>query len=324
MRVAVAACLAACAGCGDNEPPCGHVAVLDANRNIWAGHIAVDGENVFYSDYDNGVGTHLVFRQPREGGQPLVIAARGETHRFGFGMAIDDAFLYWSAESEPIGYTLFATPVLGGRSVQLGALSECTASGIAVDTVGAYAGAIRCNEMPARVIAVPHDGSGARTIWESVDADVSALAAFAGDVFIATTAGLWRVTPLATELLDGHAIYHVVVEGDELVYSTEEAILALPLAGGAPRTLHEYRTPITEPRPFAVDAGDLYIAEPPELVFLPRDGMPTPIVRDIGAPVTHITARDGAAYWPTLAVPGSLGLIGTFSGGVMRVDRPCR
>lgn len=319
----VTASLAASAGCGDNQPSCGHVRVLEEYRNIWPGQIAVDAERVYFSDYDNGAGTHLVFRVPRDGGQPLVIAARGESQRFGDGMAVHDTTVYWTGENEPTGYNLIATPVLGGRSEPLVELSPCSARGVAVDEVAAYAGTIRCADTPAHVAAVPFDGSGARQVWSSSNADVAALAAFAGTVFVATTAGLYRVTTAETELLDGHPTHHVVIDGDDLVYSTDEQILARPLVGGTPRTLYTFRTPIGEPRAFASDSGDLYIAEPPSLVFVPRGGAPQPLVRDIGATVTHVVAKDGAAYWATSAVPESLGIEGTFSGAVLRVDRPC-
>lgn len=329
MRKAlVVACFtAALTGCGDNAPECGHVEVLTANRNIWGGHIAVDGERVYFSDYDNGVGTHLVFRQPREGGQPLVIAARGEDSRFGFGMALDEVAIYWAAEVPPLGYSLLATPLLGGQSQDLTGIGDCTAVGIAVDASNTYAGSIRCNngvdDLPARVVVAPHDASPGREIWTSTTADVSDLAARDGVVYVATSAGLVRVSDTATDVLDGRATYHVVIANDELVYSTEEAIFALPLAGGTARTLYTFHTSLENPRAFAVDGTDLYIAEPPEMLFLPAGGEPVPIVRDMGGAITHITARDGHAYWATLALPGSLGVPGTYSGAVLRVARPC-
>jgi hypothetical protein len=323
--IACIAGLLASAGCGDNEPPCGHVEVLDANRNIWPGHIAVDAERVYYSDYDNGFGTHLVFRQPRDGGQPLVIGARGMSDRFGFGMATSASHLYWSAEDIAGGYHLLATPLLGGTTLELTAISTCTANGIAVDELAAYGGSVRCEDQPARVIAKDRDGGPAREVWTSLDADVSGLAATGGTVYIATSAGLQRVDAGGVlVLLDGRPTYHVVISGDQVVYSTDESIRTFPVAGGAPRTLYTFRTPVTELRAFAVDGDDLYIAEPPELVFVAGDAEPITLVRDIGAVVTHITARDGAAYWSTLAVRGSLGVIGSFSGAVMRVARPCR
>ena len=152
---------------------------------------------------------------------------------------------------------------------------------------------------------------------------MSAIAPVNGDIVIGTTAGLVRVSSLGTTLLDGRAIYHVEVDNDEIVYSTEEEILAQPLSGGAPRTRYSFRTPVDQPRAFATDGGDLYISEPPELIYLADGGTPTPIVNNMGAAITHITARDGAAYWATLAMPESLGLLGTFSGGVLKVHRPC-
>jgi hypothetical protein len=319
--------LVSLAGCGDNAPECGHVQLLEANRNIWGGHIAIDDERVYYSDYDNGFGTHLVFRQPRDGGQPLVIAARDEASRFGFGMAVDAAFVYWSAENEPAGYALLATPRLGGRTLELSAISECTATAVAVDAINAYASSRLCNngtiDVAAKVIAVPHAGGASREVWTSPDADVVDLAARDGVVFIATSAGLVRASDVATELVDGRPTYHAVIAGGELIYSTNESIIARPLAGGEPQTLYTFVTPISEPRAFGVDGTDLYIAEPPQMLFLPRGGEPTPIVRDMGAVITHIVARDGHAYWSTLAVPGSIGLFDTFSGGTMRVAAPC-
>jgi hypothetical protein len=322
MRIALAVGLAACTGCGDNEPACGRTVVMSQLRNIWGGQIAVDDERVYYSDYDNGAGTHLIFRQPREGGQELVIGARGR-NRFGYGMASDGERLYWTGESDLLGYTLQATPVLGGRSQELATLSTCTAHGVAVDAVAAYAGAIRCGGEPSRVLAAPHDGSMVREIWSSPDADVSSIAALDGTAWLATSAGLVRVSATAAELVDGSAIYHVEIDGDDIVYSTQEEILAVPLAGGAPRTLYTFATPITQLRVFASDAGDLYVSEPPELVFVPRGGTPVVLVQDMGAAITELVARDGAAYWPTLAAPGTLGLLGTFSGAVMRVPKPC-
>jgi hypothetical protein len=324
MRIALAACLAAAAGCGDNAPTCGHVDIIDANRNIWGGQIAVDDRFVYYSDYDNGAGTHLLFRQLREGGDRLVIGSRGVTSMLGYGMASDGRYVYWTAEVEPTGYHLLATPALGGRTLDLTAISACTAHGVAVDDVHAYAGSICCDGLPSHVVAAAHDGSGVREIWSSADADVSSIAGDRGDAYIATTAGLWRVSAAGSELLDGRPTYHVVVDGDELVYSTEERILARPLAGGFPRTLYTFTTPITQPRAFAADAGDLYVSEPPRMIFVPREGEPEPLVRDMGAAITHMAARDGVAYWSTLAVPASLGVPGTYSGGVFRVVRPCR
>lgn len=323
MRLALAASLAACVACGDNEPPCGHVEILDAYRNIWSGQIAVDDRFVFYTDYDNGVGTHLLFRQLREGGDRLVIGARGYDASLGYGMASDGQSVYWAADDGTVGYSLLASPVLGGSTSVLGGISACTAHGIAFDDVNVYAGSIRCDQEPARVIAARRDGSGASEIWTSLDADVSSLAAVGGEALIATTAGLYRVSPTATTLLDGRPTYHVEVDGDRIIYSTEEEIFAQPLAGGAPQTLYTFETPITQPRAFASDAGDLYISEPPRMIFVAAGGTPQPLVQDMGAAITHVAARDGAAYWSTLAVRESLGLPGSFSGATMRVRRPC-
>jgi len=324
MRYALVIGLAACAGCGDNLPPCGRVETLERNTNIWGGHIAVDAERVYYSDYDNGVGTHLVLRQPREGGQAFVIAARDVYSRFGYGMVTDDTYVYWTAETEGAGYTVFATPLLGGGSDNIGLVSMCTAHGIAVDSVNTYAGSVRCNGLPAQVVALPHVGSGGGVIWSSPDGDVSGIAARDGTTVIATTNGLVRVTATTTELLDGRSTYHVEIAGDEIVYSTTEEVLAMPYSGGARRTLYTFHTPIDQPRPFAVDGEDLYVVEAPELVYIRAGAEPITLVSNMGAAITHVAARDGAAYWPTLAAPGSLGLLDTFSGGLFRVTPPCQ
>jgi hypothetical protein len=291
-------------------------------------HFAVDEARVYYSDYNNGIGTRLVFRQPRDGGQPLVIAARGEDSQFGFGMVVVDDELYWSAQKEPAGYSLLATPRLGGTTIELTPISECPGFGVAVDATTAYAGSVRCNngisDIEARVTAVPRATGTPRVIWSSPDADVYDVVAIDGVVFAATTVGLLRITDTATETLDGRSTYHIVLAGDELIYSTEEAVLARPLAGGAPQTLYTFHTSIELPRAFAVEGTDLYIAEPPEMYFLPRGGEPSLLVDNMGGAITHIVARDGYAYWATLALPGSIGLLNTYSGGVLRVARPCQ
>ncbi len=326
MRCLLVLGLAASMGCGDNEPACGHAQLMVANRNIWGGQIALDDERIYYSDYDNGADTHLVFRQPREGGQPLVIAARDHVSRFGFGMATDAKYLYWSGDSGLTGYILMATPLLGGATLELGGISPCTAHGVAVDSLNAYAGAVRCNDgtdVQSRVVAVPHDGTGAFEVWTSATGDVSAIAAQNGTIWIAATNGLYRVSSSGRELLDGQPSYHVVIANDEVVYSTEEAVKALPLSGGAARTLYTFHTPLDQPRAFAIDGDDLYVVEPPTLVLVTPDAEPVVLVKDMGGAITHIVAGSGSVYWPTLALPGSVGLLDTFSGGVMRVRRPC-
>ncbi len=319
--------LLAVANCGDNAPVCGHVELLSGNRNIWGGHIAVDDERVYYSDYDNATGMPLVFRQPRDGGQELVIDVRPPGNRFGYGMASDGATVFWAAEDEARGYTLFATPALGGAAIPLGVISACTVQGVAFDAGNVYAGSERCNDgltdVPARVITVTSFGAGFREIWTSTEADVIDIAARDGVAYLATTGGLVRVADAATELIDARPIYHVAIAGDELVYSTEEQILARPRAGGAPRTVYTFTTPITQPRAFAIDGTDLYIAEPPEMLVSDNGGEAMPLVHDMGGAITHIVARDGYAYWPTLAVAGSLGIPGSYSGAVLRVARPC-
>jgi hypothetical protein len=320
---------AACsvAGCGDNDPPCGHVQLMSANRNIWGGHIALDDERIYFSDYENGARTRLIFRQPRDGGQELVIAARDTFSRFGFGMAVDATYLYWAAESPLIGFTLFATPRLGGATLELSGISPCTGSGIAVDRFNAYAGAVRCSDgsrdFASSVIAVPHDGSGVFEVWSSTSADVSAIAALDGTIWIATSGGLYRVSNTGTVLLDGRPSYHVVIAGGQLFYSTDEAVKVRPLTDGTAQTLYAFTTSIEQPRAFAVDGTDIYISEPPSLRLIAGDAEPVILVGDMGAAVTHVVAGNGSAYWATLAAPGSLGLFNSFSGGVFRVRRPC-
>ena len=329
MRCAVAtACLiATAAGCGDNAPACGHVEVLDANRNIWGGHIAVNDDFFFYSDYDF-YAAKLVLRQPLGQRQAYVVGAAGTLDRLGFGMAVDATNLYWATESDPVGYTLFATPLQGGPPINLTAISECTALGIAVDAVNVYAGAVRCNnglgDIRSRVVVTPLDNSGPFELWNSAGSDVSAIAARDGIAYLATTAGLVRVDRFGTsETLDGRPSYHAEIDGDELYYSTQEAIIALPLTGGPAHTVYSFRTSVDEPRAFAVDDGELYISEPPQLVFVAPGREPESIVRNMGATITHMVAHRGQAYWATLAMPESIGLLDTFSGGVMRVSRPC-
>lgn len=197
---------------------------------------------------------------------------------------------------------------------------------VAVDEVAAYAGSINCDAGPAIVTAVPHDGTPQHELWSSMDADVQGIAAAGGEVWIATTEGLVHVHADGTqELVDPQPSYQAIVQGDQLYYSTNEKIAVMPLAGGAPHRLYTYAAPILDPRPFAIDTGDLYIALGRQLLFLPAGGSePQVLVHDMGAAITNVTARDGAVYWPTLVAPSQLELLDTFSGGVFRAVRPCQ
>jgi len=65
-------------------------------------------------------------------------------------------------------------------------------------------------------------------------------------------------------------------------------------AGGGARTLYTFHTPVSQPRPFAVDGEDLYVVEANELVYIPSGGEPLSLVSEMGAAITHIAARPEA------------------------------
>ena len=325
MRGVLALCLAV--GCGDNATDCGYSHVLTQLRNIWAGQLAVGDANVYYSDYDvDGAGTHVVFRQPRNGSPEIAIGVRPVNHAFGFGMAVDDTYIYWTAQADPTGYALFATPLEGGRALQIATLPSCDPHGLAADARYRYAGWARCNnggsDVPAAVIAVAGDGTATK-IWESSTADVEELATRDGTLFIATTGGLYRVAGTDTMLLEGTSTHRVQLMADEVVYSTDEGIFARPLGGGLARRLYTFATASDEPRAFAIDDAGLYVSEPPRIVYVANGGEPVPVVENPGSGIAHLIARDHDVYWSANAMFGSPGTPYSFSGGVMRATAPC-
>ena len=59
-------------------------------------------------------------------------------------------------------------------------------------------------------------------------------------------------------------------------------------------------------------------------MFVPAtSAQPVELVEDAGTMVAYLFARDRVAYWSALALPNTLGLADTQSGGVMRVIAPC-
>ena len=327
LRTASSLVVALVAGCGDNAGDCGYTHLLTQLRNIWAGQLAVGESSIYYSDYDvDGEGTHIVFRQPRDGSPEIAIGYRPFDHAFGFGMALDDAYVYWAAQADPAGYALFATPLEGGRALQLATMPACDPHGIASDGLYRYAGWARCSDggadVPAAVIAIAGDGTSTK-IWESTTADVEELAARAGTLYIATTAGLYQLTGADAILLDGSPTHRLVLTADELVYSTDEAILARPLSGGSARRVYTFVTDIGQQRAFAVDDTGLYVSEPPQILYVANEREPITLVANPGTGIAHLIARDHGVYWSANAMFGSPGTPYSFSGGVMRATAPC-
>jgi len=313
------------AGCGDNAADCAYAHAMTYLRNIWPLQLALDDTYVYYSDYNNdGYGTHVIWRQARLGGDEIAIEARMPGHSFGAGMAVDETQLYWTGQADPVGYAVFATPRDGGRTSQLATLqNSCMAVGVAVDANAVYAGTIRCDELPSQVTAVYRDNTSA-VIWESMVADVEDIAAHDGRIYIATTMGLVELDGASTMLIDGHPTHRLQVTADELLYSTDEGVFGRAHTGGSPRRLYVFKTAVAQPRAFALDERGLFVSEPPRILFVPSTSTePVELVVDAGAEVEYMAARGGAGYWATLALPNTIGLPNSLSGGVLRVSAPC-
>lgn len=327
MRCALIALLVA--ACGDSGEACGHLDPLLVYQNVWSPQLALDDVHVFYSDYDvDGFGTQLVWRQPLAGGVEQPIADHRRGGPLGWGMAVDSSSLFWAAASEPTGNSLYSTPIDGGRTVELAALSLCPPRGIAVSSTHVYAGSIECEGDVARVVSVDRTTGESVIIWlaGSYDGHVQDLAV-AGDVlFIGTTAALFRVDAAGTTVLDAGVIGHIEIHGDTLYYSTEEGIFAQPVAGRTHDAVYTYAPDLEDTGAFSIDGDDLYVAVPPQMLHVSlASGESIVLLENIGKWIGPVIAHDGYAYWSALVVPNSeLDALGTFSGGLFRVARPCR
>lgn len=316
------------AGCGDNAVDCGFAHGLTSIRNIWPLQLALDDTYVYYSDYNNdGVGTHVVWRQARLGGQEIAIAARPRGLSFGGGMAVDETHLYWTAGIDPAGYAIFATPREGGNTIELAAFGNtCEARGVAVDATAVYGGSIRCNDLPAQVIRVLRDGT-TTVIWTSMVADVEDIAAHDGRVYIATTMGLVEIVADVPMLVDGHPTRRLQVTPDQLLYSTDEGVFERAHTGGSERIarrLYIFETEISNTRAFALDEAGLYVSEPPRIMFVPTPNAEgQELIVDAGEGVEYLRAHRRNAYWAALTLPGEISFPNSFSGGVLRVTAPC-
>jgi hypothetical protein len=324
-RVAiVAAALAGLTACGDNGPACGHVELLVGDRNIWSPMFAVDDRFIYYADYDiDGDGTALVIRGSREGGglQALGQLAYGET--FGNGLAYDDLNVYWTGSTDEQSYfRLLVSPRAGGSAFPVLDLS-CVPFGVTASASNVYVGMAACGTHTSRVIALS-TGQPAWTAGAN-DGDVRALATSGDTLFIGTSIALFAVRPSGTDVITaGNPIRHLEVHDDQLYYGMEhDGIYRTPVGGGPRERLYAYDPEGERQGAFSVEGDDLYVAEPPHMLFVPL-GSRTPqiLVNDLGS-VSEIVARDGHAYWSALVFPNSPGGLDTFSGAIARVARPC-
>ena len=323
MRRVALALLVAVTGCGDNGPSCGHVDVLLGLRNVWAPQFAVDDNYVYYSDYDvDGYGTQFVLRMNHTGGGIRALASRPQFEQdFGIGLAVDATTVFWTGSSQPTGFSLYASPIEGGQTSELTALPECTPFAIAFNDTEVFAGSASCDDNPSQVVAVARADRQSRVAWTGgqFDGDVRALAATADTLYVGTTVALFAVRASGTQLIkaDG-AVRHIEVHDGVVYYSVEDVGI---FAGG--ERIYSYDPDTSGEGAFSLDGEDLYVAEPPRMMFQTlSDRKPQVVVENLGRSVT-IAAQGGFAYWSALAQPGSVGPLDTFSGGISRVSRPC-
>lgn len=329
MRCVALALLVATA-CGDNGPSCGYVDVLLGLHNVWAPQLAVDDKFVYYSDYDvDGFGTQFLLRMSNTGGGFQALATRPPLQTdFGIGLAMDETSLYWTASSQPTGFSLYASKKTGGPTVELTSLPSCPPFGVATNGTEVFAGSSSCEDNPSRVFAVSLVDQTSRTAWTAGenDGDVRAVAATADTLYIGTTVALFAVRASGTQLLsaDG-AVRHIEIHDGVVYYSVENVGI---FAGG--ERIYTYDPATKGEGAFSIDdliRLDLYVAEPPRMMLQtltdPRTRpYPRVVVENLGDGAT-IVAHGGFAYWSALVQPGAPGGLDTFSGGISRVTRPC-
>lgn len=320
-RVALALLVAT--ACGDNGPACGYVDILLGYRNVWAPQFAVDDNYIYYSDYDvDGFGTQFVLRMNHEGGGIQALASRPQFEtEFGIGLALDAKSVYWAASSQPTGFALFGSPVAGGPTSVLTALPACAPFAIAVNDSEVFAGSVSCDDKPSQVTAVTLAGDQTRVAWTAgeFDGDVRALAATADTLYVGTSVALFAVRTSGTQLINADgAVRHIEIHDGVVYYSVEDVGI---YAGGD--RIYTYDSATKNEGAFSVDGNDLYVAEPPRMMFMSLiDRQKRVAVENLGDNVT-IAANGGFAYWSALVQPGAAGGIDTFSGGISRVTRPC-
>jgi hypothetical protein len=320
-RVALALLVAT--GCGDNGPSCGYVDVVLGLRNVWAPQFAVDDNYVYYADYDvDGFGTQFVLRMNHGGGGIQALATRSPfEQQFGIGLTVDATSVYWTGSSQPTGFSLYASPIKGGQTIELTTLPPCTPFAVAANDTEVFAGTASCEDNPSQVFAVTRADKQSRIAWTGgeFDGDVRALAATADTLYVGTTVALFAVRASGTQLVkaDG-AVRDIEVHDGVVYYSVENVGI---YAGGD--RVYTYDPATKGEGAFSVDGDDLYVAEPPRMMFETlTERHPQVVVEHLGDTVT-IVAHGGYAYWSALVQPGAPGPLDTFSGGISRVTRPC-
>jgi hypothetical protein len=213
------------------------------------------------------------------------------------------------------------SPIAGGETVLLAQLTTCLPDGIAVNSTESFAGTIACEDEPSKVYAVSRADKSVRVAWTSgvLDGDVRALAATEDTLYIGTTVALFAVRASGTQVVNANgAVRHIEIHDGVPVYSVEDYGIYV---GG--ERVYTYQPKTKGEGAFSLDGDDLYVAEPPQMMFTTlTDRNPRVAVKNMGV-VGTIVAHDGHAYWSALVMPGAPGGFDTFSGGISRVARPC-
>ncbi|HSQ63461.1 MAG TPA: hypothetical protein VLM85_09620 [Polyangiaceae bacterium] len=190
--------------------------------------VALDAHNVYWveSGVAPGFNNGTVRALPQDGGLPVVLADGGFAWSPGY-LAIDDSFVYWTAEVQVQAQGVVGRVPLGGGTMETIATTSHIPTSIVLDAENVYWVEWSQQRDSATIAAASHSGANPRTLWSG-----QGLIPF--DLAIDGTALYW------TEDLDAGGVGRV---------------MKLSLAGGAPVTLaaNEY-----DPFGIAVDDTSVY------------------------------------------------------------------
>jgi hypothetical protein len=251
------------AGAADARPACppaGARETLVTEERQFIPATAVDDTHVYYATepMDETPHENVLWRAPLAGGPSQELARSGRILQL---LATTDS-VYWISTGQG-RQELHRLPKAGGPAVLVSAPTESPTEMIRGpgDTI------IHDSYPDGRILR--RDASGGTTVITSATRE-----------------------HLGTFLLDGETLYvsQVAAQSFEGGYVGETSLYALPLAGGAPKTIYG---PFARESlgSFAVDAKDVYVSRGPQgIAKLPKGGG-EPVLIETGGETTY---RDGA------------------------------